>query len=171
MKGFFLIPVALMFVSVALSASTSSCDSAIGASSYLNASQKPVSSCGYQDYRCMARADAVQAGIDPDLFERQINMESGFNPNAYSSAGAEGISQFEPSTAQGLGINPYDPVQALRGAAQLMASYNAKYGDYKMALAAYQCGTGCLQSAMRNCSYWYYCVPSSTQRYINVITE
>ena len=69
------------------------------------------------DYHQLARLDAQQNGISADLFEKQINQESGFNPNAVSPAGAIGIAQFMPSTAQGLGINPYDAVQSLSGAA------------------------------------------------------
>jgi len=121
------------------------------------------------DYRALARQDATNAGIDPNLFVRQINEESGFNPNAYSSEGAIGIAQFLPTTAQGLGINPRDPVASLQGAAQLMASYVRKYGDYRHALAAYNCGSGCLERAMRRCLYFYWCVPAQTQRYIDAI--
>jgi soluble lytic murein transglycosylase-like protein len=51
------------------------------------------------DYHKLARQDATNAGINPDLFERQINQESGFNPDAVSPAGAIGISQIMPSTA------------------------------------------------------------------------
>src|SRR5207244_4098322 len=42
-------------------------------------------------YIAIAQQDAIDAGIPPDYFVRQINQESGFNPNAYSPAGAEGI--------------------------------------------------------------------------------
>ncbi len=75
-------------------------------------------------YIAIAQQDAANAGISPDYFVRQINQESGFNPNAYSPAGAEGIAQFEPGTAAGLGINPWNPVQALQAAAHMMANYN-----------------------------------------------
>ena len=74
-------------------------------------------------YVAIAQQDAVAAGIPATYFVRQIEQESGFNPNAVSPAGAVGIAQFLPSTAAGLGINPYDPIQALRGAATLMANY------------------------------------------------
>ena len=57
-------------------------------------------------YVAIARQDAINAGISPDYFTRQINLESGFNPNASSPSGAVGIAQFLPSTAAGLGINP-----------------------------------------------------------------
>src|SRR5215469_3410469 len=89
------------------------------------------------------RQAAQAAGIDPDLFARQINQESGFNPGAVSGAGARGIAQFMPGTAQGLGINPDNPSQALPAAANLMKSYLDRYGgDWASALSAYNAGPG-----------------------------
>jgi len=149
----------LALVLLTFSASTSSCET--GSSYQLS---------GGGDYQSMARQDAIDAGIPPTYFVNQINAESHFNPSAISSAGAIGIAQFEPQTAASLGIDPWNAGQSLRGAANLMASYNAKYGDYKMSLAAYQCGPECLQSAINRCGYWYWCVPASTQAYISKIT-
>ncbi len=122
-------------------------------------------------YMNLARQDAIDADIPPDWFVRQINMESGFNPKALSPAGAEGIAQFMPATAAGLGISPWDPVAALKGAAQLMARYQARYGgDYAKALAAYNAGSGTLQSALARCgASWLHCLPAETQHYIAVI--
>lgn len=122
-------------------------------------------------YRAIARQDAVDAGINPNYFERQIYVESSFNPNAVSPYGAVGIAQFLPSTAAGLGIDPWNPIQALRGAAQLMARYAAQYnGNYAMALAAYNAGTGNVQNAVRNCgNNWMNCLPAETQSYIQKI--
>ena len=122
-------------------------------------------------YVAIAQQDAAAVGIPPDYFVRQINTESGFNPNAVSPAGAVGIAQFLPGTAAGLGINPWNPVQALRGAAQLMASYSKTYGgDYAKALAAYNGGSGTVQSAVNNCgASWLNCLPYQTRHYIYVI--
>lgn len=139
----------------------SACDVTTGADSYNNSSSI--------DYRSMAYQYAVDAGIPPDKFVKQIQVESGFNPHAVSSAGAIGIAQFLPSTASGLGINPHDPVDSLKGAANLMGRYQTNYGDYPHALAAYNCGTGCLAKAMLNCSYFYWCLPRETERYIDMI--
>src|SRR6185312_6930209 len=101
-------------------------------------------------YVAIARQDALDVGINPDYFVRQINQESGFNPNAISPAGAVGIAQFLPSTAAGLGINPYDPIAALKGAAQYMANYARLYGgDYAKALAAYNAGSGTVNNAVK----------------------
>ncbi len=122
-------------------------------------------------YIAIAQQDATAAGISPVYFVRQINQESGFNPYAVSPAGAEGIAQFEPGTAAGLGINPWNPVQALQGAANLMAGYNRTYGgDYAKALAAYNGGTGTVQYAVNNCgANWLNCLPGETRHYIYVI--
>jgi len=118
----------------------------------------------------VAQQDAVNAGIDPTYFVRQINLESGFNPNAVSPGGAEGIAQFEPGTAAGLGINPFDPVQALQAAAQMMARSFHQYGDYAKALAAYNAGSGTLQNAENACgTNWLSCMPAQTQNYVHTI--
>ncbi len=119
-------------------------------------------------YVAIAQQDAMAVGIPPSYFVQQINTESGFDPNAVSPAGAVGIAQFLPSTAAGLGINPWDPIQALQGAAKMMASYASQYGgDYAKALAAYNAGTGTVQNAVNNCgANWLNCIPGQTRNYI-----
>lgn len=111
-----------------------------------------------------ARQAAQNAGIDPDIFARQIQQESGFNPNAKSGAGALGIAQFMPSTAQGLGIDPMNPQQALNAAAQMDANNLQKYnGDWSKTLAAYNAGGGAVDQ--------YNGVPpyQETQNYVQTI--
>src|SRR4051812_21645430 len=96
----------------------------------------------------MAREAAARHGIDPDIFQRQIQQESGFNPHAASPAGARGIAQFMPATAAGFGINPDDPVQALDTAAKYDRQMLDRYhGDYALALAAYNAGPGNVDKA------------------------
>jgi soluble lytic murein transglycosylase-like protein len=122
------------------------------------------------DLHALARQDATDNGLNPVLFERQINVESGFNPSAVSPAGAQGIAQFEPDTAKGLGIDPWNATDSLRGAARLMAGYVGKYGDYSKALSAYNYGSAGTDSAMARCGWnWKTCVPAETQRYIAAI--
>lgn len=126
-----------------------------------------------QGYVALAQADALAAGIPPDLFVRQINQESGFNPDSLSPAGAEGIAQFMPDTADGLGINPWNPIDALQGAAQLMATYQRNYGgDYAKALAAYNGGSGTLQYCMTHYgARWFSCEPAETRTYVEKIMQ
>ena len=130
----------------------------------------PVVSAQPSDYHALARQDATNFGLNPDLFERQIQQESGFNPSAVSPAGAQGIAQIMPTTAQGWHVDPFNPVQALSVAADHMAWYQSHYGSYAKALAAYNAGTSSLDSALSRCgTYWRTCVPAETQRYITAI--
>ena len=123
-------------------------------------------------YIAIARQDAIDAGIPPDLFVRQINRESGFDPNALSPSGAQGIAQFMPETAAHFGIDPWNPVDALKGAAQLMAHYTKMFaGSYAKALATYNAGPGAVQHALKACGeiHWRNCLPVETRQYIDVI--
>lgn len=83
---------------------------------------------------------AAANGIPASLLAALVSHESGFNPNAVSSAGAEGIAQFMPATAQGMGVNPFDSTSAINGAAKLLGAYSSRFGSYSNALAAYNAG-------------------------------
>jgi len=84
-------------------------------------------------------------GISPTLLAAVAKTESGFNPSAVSSAGAEGLMQIMPSTASGLGVNPMDPQQAIEGAAKILSGDIAKFGSVPLALAAYNAGAGAVE--------------------------
>src|SRR5215471_1081601 len=94
------------------------------------------------DYRAAAGQIARRHGIPPTLFKAMISQESGFNPNARSPVGAIGLGQLMPGTARGLGVDPYNPIQNLEGAAQYLASAKKSFGTWKLALAAYNAGFG-----------------------------
>jgi soluble lytic murein transglycosylase-like protein len=119
----------------------------------------------------LAQQDAIKYGISPVYYVRQIYAESGFNPNAYSPAGAIGIAQFTPSTAAAMGVNPYDPVSSLDGGARYMARLSNSYGgDYAKALAAYNAGSGTVNNAVsRGGANWLSFMPYETQAYIQKI--
>jgi Transglycosylase SLT domain len=124
-------------------------------------------------YVALTRQDALSAGIDPDQFVRQINEESGFNPTIVSPKGAIGIAQIMPETAKGWNVNPWNPTDSLKAAAVHMALYAKNYGgNQAMALAAYNAGTGGVESAVRACgTNWQACLPQETQAYIRVILD
>jgi hypothetical protein len=95
------------------------------------------------DLQTYARQMAAKYGVDPDVFVAQIQQESGFSPTAQSPAGATGVAQFMPGTAQGMGIDPSDPYQSLDAAARMDAENLKKYGgDWSRTLAAYNAGPG-----------------------------
>lgn len=123
------------------------------------------------DYIAIARQAANSSGIPPNYFVLQIRQESNFNPNALSSSGAVGIAQFLPSTAAGLGINPYDPISSLYGAARYMASLDQSYsGDYAKALAAYNAGPPAVSRAVNSGgANWLAYMPAETQNYVHTI--
>lgn len=125
------------------------------------------------DYQSIAKQDANILGIDPSVFVAQIQQESGFNPNPpHSSAGAIGIAQFMPGTAQGLGVNPNDPVASLKAAAQYDKNNLNKYhGDYTKMLAAYNAGGGAVDAAVSQYGdHWLEHMPNETQQYVAKIT-
>lgn len=122
-------------------------------------------------YQTLAMQDAAQYGINPITFVNQIQAESGFNPNAHSSAGAVGIAQFMPSTAASLGVNPNDPTASLKAAAKLMSQYLTSYGgNQDQALAAYNAGPGTVNQALTHGASWMDFIPAETRAYITKIT-
>lgn len=87
-------------------------------------------------------AAGARHGVDPTLLSAVARAESGYNPDAVSSAGALGLMQIMPSTAAGLGIDPLDPAQAVDGAARYLAQQLMRFGSVELALAAYNAGPG-----------------------------
>jgi cell wall-associated NlpC family hydrolase len=81
-------------------------------------------------------------GIDPALLAAVASQESGFDSGAVSSAGAQGLMQFMPATARGLGVNPLDPASAVNGAAKYLSDLTQQFGSTSLALAAYNAGPG-----------------------------
>lgn len=81
-------------------------------------------------------------GLDPHFFEALVWQESNFCMDAVSHAGAIGLAQLMPGTAAGLGVNPWDPYQNLWGGAKYLRDQYLKFGDWTLALAAYNAGPG-----------------------------
>ena len=90
---------------------------------------------------------ALRWNVPMNLLAAQLYAESGFNPFAHSPAGAEGIAQFMPGTADAYGLrNPFDPVAAINAQAHLMSDLLRQFGGkVALALAGYNAGAGAVQ--------------------------
>jgi soluble lytic murein transglycosylase-like protein len=91
-------------------------------------------------YQDMARAAARRHNVPEDLFLRLVRTESNFRPGAKSHKGAIGLAQLMPFTANHLGVNPHDPKENLEGGARYLRQQFQRFGDWRLALAAYNAG-------------------------------
>ena len=115
------------------------------------------------EYLALARAAARRHNIPEDLFLRLVNQESRWNPNALSHKGAIGRAQLMPGTAQMLRVDPSDPHQNLDGGARYLRMMYDKFGNWQLALAAYNAGPKAVEQHGGIPPY------AETQNYVRVI--
>jgi soluble lytic murein transglycosylase-like protein len=111
----------------------------------------------------VARSAARRHGIPEDIFLRLVQQESAWNTEAVSHAGALGLAQLMPGTAALLGVDPLDPVANLDGGARYLAQQFRRFGNWRLALAAYNAGPEAVEA--------HNGVPpfAETQHYVRVI--
>jgi hypothetical protein len=113
----------------------------------------------------------VSAAVHNDLplafFTRLIWQESRFDPFLVSSKGARGIAQFMPATASWRGLkNPFDPIEAITKAGQLLNELRRAFGNIGLAAAAYNAGS----QRVRQWLARRQGLPRETQQYVRVVT-
>jgi cell wall-associated NlpC family hydrolase len=91
-------------------------------------------------YASLVETSAQASGVPASLLAAELQTESGFDADAVSSAGAEGIAQFMPATAAARGVDAFDPASAIPGAANYLADLESQLGSWPLAIAAYNAG-------------------------------
>lgn len=114
-------------------------------------------------YLAHAKAAAAKHGVPEDLFLRLVQQESGWNPGAVSPKGARGLAQLMPETAARLGVDPSDPLQNLEGGARYLRMMYDRFGNWRLALAAYNAGPEAVDKAGGVPNY------QETMNYVRVI--
>jgi membrane-bound lytic murein transglycosylase D len=133
-------------------------------------------------YREMIERTLREEGVPQDLIYL-AQAESGFHPYAVSRAGARGIWQFMGSRAKGYGLHRdwwvddrQDPQKSTRAAARHLKDLYNQFGDWYLAMAAYNSGPGTVQSAVKRTGYadfWELyrrnVLPRETRNYVPII--
>lgn len=133
-------------------------------------------------YDDMIRRTLREEGVPQDLIYL-AQAESGFHPLALSRAGARGIWQFMASRAKGYGLqrdwwvdDRQDPVKSTRAAARHLKDLYNQFGDWYLAMAAYNSGPGTVQNAVKRTGYadfWELyrrnVLPKETRNYVPII--
>ena len=110
-----------------------------------------------------ARASQLPVGY----LTRIIWRESSFRAGVVSPAGAQGIAQFMPGTAQARGLaDPFDPEQAIPKAARLLADLRGRFGNLGLAAAAYNAGPGRVADWLHSVG----ALPAETRAYVRLVT-
>lgn len=89
------------------------------------------------------RAAEIRHALPAGLLEALVEVESAFQADAVSRAGAMGLAQLMPATAKALGVlNPFDARANLDGGARFLRAMLDRFGSVSLALAAYNAGPG-----------------------------
>jgi len=131
------------------------------------ASQTPPQSVSTDTICGALAAAAAQNDLPADFFARLIWQESRFDPAAVSRAGAQGVAQFMPATANWRGLsNPFDALEAIAQSAKLLRDLRREFGNLGLAAAAYNAGSG----RVRDWLAARRALPGETRAYVRIVT-
>ncbi|MBV8552759.1 MAG: transglycosylase SLT domain-containing protein [Acidobacteriaceae bacterium] len=133
-------------------------------------------------YKPMIERIFAEEGVPQELVYL-AQAESGFLPRAISYKSAGGMWQFTPAAAATWGLTRtstlderFDPETATRAAAKYLKSMHERYGDWYLAMAAYNCGPGLVDRAVERTGYADYwellkrhALPKETANYVPII--
>lgn len=110
-------------------------------------------------------------GVEEELIKAVVKQESSFNPNAVSSAGAQGLMQLMPSTAKSLGVeNPFNVLDNIDGGTRYLKRLIEAFGGNKeLALSAYNGGIGRMNKLGVDTVEEISKMPKETENYVNKV--
>lgn len=124
-----------------------------GAASYTRSitNQRPEqeANTGNKDIDSYINEASVTYGIPTNIIQAQMQAESNFDQSAVSGAGAIGLMQLMPGTAEELGVDPNDPRQNVMGGVKYLKQMYDATGNWRDALIAYNEGLGAWQEGHR----------------------
>jgi hypothetical protein len=120
------------------------------------------------DLICQTLQSAARSNDLPlEYLTRLIWQESRFNAHEISRAGAQGIAQFMPETAAGVGlVHPFDVAEAITKSAELLRSLRSRFGNLGLAAAAYNAGPKRIADWLAG----HRGLPRETQAYVLLVT-
>jgi len=99
------------------------------------------------EIRSMINDTADRFDLEPALVAAVVRAESGFNPQAVSSAGAQGLMQLMPGTALEVGVRDvFHPQENLEGGVSYLRNMIDRFGNVQLGLAAYNAGPGAVEN-------------------------
>jgi soluble lytic murein transglycosylase-like protein len=122
------------------------------------------------DLRCLFVT--IPKRNDPRIIAAVALQESGMNPRVCSKHPrtgkpiACGLMQFVPGTAKEYNVQPFDPASSIDGADRYLTDLRKQFGNYGLALAAYNCGPRCVSEWLAG----RRALPQETRQYVSAIT-
>ena len=125
-----------------------------------------INTANRKKFRSHIQRAAQRHRLDPLLLHAVITVESAYNPRAVSSAGAMGLMQLMPGTAERFGVaDPFDPAANINAGARYLRILLDRFGTIQLALASYHAGEGRVQRGRRTIPR----IPATNRYVIDVI--